>query len=105
MLRVSYSSQEWAMRCSRIEVAQEWIGPIEAQALIQVIADLEALQNVADAIDFLDAEIDDAGNIKVPVSRKRIALLRSVPIVAEKQLAGINWSQVRRLQLFDIVEI
>lgn len=86
-------------------MAQEWIGPIEAQALIQVIADLEALQNVADAIDFLDAEIDDAGNIKVLVSRRRMALLRAVPIVANDQLAGMDWSQIRRLQLFDIVEI
>lgn len=105
MLVVSYSSREWADRCNKLEVAQEWIGPTEAQALIQMIADLEACQNAGEMIEFVEAMVDDAGCIMIDFSRRHRAILE--PAIG--QGAGANgvpeWSLVRRLILAEIVEL
>lgn len=105
MLVVSYSSHEWADRCCKLEVAQEWIGPTDAQALIQTIADLEAFQNAAEVIAFFEARIDDAGCVMIDFSRRHRLALK--PIVGQPVDGNglSDWSQVRRLQLIEIVEL
>lgn len=105
MLVVSYSSREWADRCSKLEVAQEWIGPTEARALIQMIADLEACQNAAEMIEFIGAAIDDAGCIMVDFSRKHRAILKAATVKSSGGGSAPDWSKVRRLTLTDIVEL
>lgn len=105
MLVVSYSSHEWADRCNKLEVAQEWIGPTDAHALIQTIADFEALQNAAELIEFLDAKVDDAGCVMIDFSRKHRIVLRPIDGQPVDGDGLSNWSQVRRLQLIEIVEL
>lgn len=105
MLVVSYSNREWADRCTKLEVAQEWIGPTEAQALIQTIADLEAFQNAAEAIEFFGAKVDDAGYVMIDFSRKHRAVMESTAVQSSGGDGAPNWSQVRRLTLIEIVEL
>jgi hypothetical protein len=105
MLVVSYSSREWADRCTKLEVAQEWIGPTEAQALIQMIAELEACQNAAEMIEFSGATTDDVGCVMVDFSRKHRAIFEVTVVQPNRANVVPDWSQVRRLTLTNIVEL
>lgn len=106
MLVVSFHTPELRNRCTKLQHTQEWIGPTEAQALVQTIADIEACQNAAEMIDFLGANVDPQGCIVVDFSRKHRAILRSAvaptPLDANGDPA---WAQVRRLMLTEIVEL
>lgn len=106
MLVVSFQTAELRDRCTKLQDAQEWIGPTEAQALVQMIADLEACQNAAEMIDFLGANVDGLGCIMVDFSRKHRAILRSAAAQGPFDPTGMPaWPQIRRLMLTDIVEL
>lgn len=79
------------------------MGPMEAQALTQMIADIEAFQNADEVIAFLGATVDAQGCIMIDFSRKHRAILRpTLPLDPD----GIPiWQQVRRLMLTEIVEL
>ena len=99
MLVVSYQSRELADRCTKLEAAQQWLGATEAQALIDLIADLEAFSNADEAINFWAATIDGGGLLMIDFSRKHRAILRPLGN------APFHWAQVRRLMLVDVVEL
>ena len=99
MLVVSDHSRELADRCTKLELAQQWLGATEAQALADLIADLEAFSNADEAINFWKATIDGGALLMIDFSRKHRAILS--PIGS----APFDWAKVRRLMLVDIVEL
>jgi hypothetical protein len=100
---ISYRSRELAHRCTKLEIAQQWLGPTDAQALIDLIADAEALENAQALIDFYDAEVHEGDSLLVAFSPQCKAVL--VPIGSEiRRTAGgaPDWQQVRRLMLVEL---
>lgn len=105
MLVVSYESRELADRCTKLELAQAWLGATEAQALIDLIADLEAFSNADEVMNFWGATVDDQAMIMVDFSRRHRAILRPLGNVPTIASGAPDWAQVRRLMLADVVEL
>lgn len=99
MLVVSYESRELADRCTKLEAAQQWLGATEAQALVDLIADLEAFSNADEAINFWAATVDGEALLMIDFSRKHRAVLRPLGN------PPFDWHHVRRLMLVDVVEL
>lgn len=106
MIVLSFDTPELRDRCTKLQTAQAWIGPVEAQALVQMIADIEALQNADEMIAFFGATVDAQGCIMIDFSRKHRATLKSTLQDTPLDPGGIPvWPQVRRLLLTEIVEL
>ena len=106
MIVLSFDTPELRDGCTKLQAAQAWIGPMEAQALTQMIADIEAFQNADEVIAFLGATVDAQGCIMIDFSRKHRAILRSTLPDTPLDPGGIPiWQQVRRLMLTEIVEL
>jgi len=102
---ISYRSRELAHRCTKFEIAQQWLGPTNAQALIDLIADAEALENAQALIDFYDASVHEGDSLEVAFSPQWKAVLMPIgPKVPRAIGGGPAWEQVRRLMLVDVVE-
>lgn len=105
MLVVSYESRELADRCTKLEVAQAWLGATEAQALIDLIADLEAFPNADEAMTYWGATADGQALIMLDFSRRHRAILRPLGDVPNDADGTPDWAQVRRLMLAAVVEL
>lgn len=105
MLVISYQSRELADRCTKLEMAQQWLGPTQAQALVDMIADLEACKNARELIDLRGTVAIDGNSIRVDFSPNYFALLRPVgENVPPIENGTRDWDKVRRLMLADIAE-
>ena len=105
MIVVSYGSRQLADQCTKLEVAQERFGPTDAQALVDLMAELEAFENVADMISFREAAVE-SDRLTVAFSPKFQAVFKSVdPKVARDVNDRPSWEQVRRILLVDIKEL
>lgn len=106
MVVISYKSRELADCCTKLEHAQQSLGLEDAQALIELIADAEALENSQALIDFYSAEILSVLSISIQFSANRKALLepvgKKIPQTAD---GGAAWDQIRRLKLVEIKEV
>jgi len=69
-LIVSFQTKELLDLCSNKETAEKQLGPIVAQALITMLADIEALDNVSQVMDLYrnDAEICDDGSLVIAIA-------------------------------------
>lgn len=106
MIVLSFDTPELRDGCTKLQNMQAWIGPVEAQSLVQMIADIEAFQNAAEMIAFLGANVDGQGCIVIDFSRKHRAILR--PTLPDAPLDADGrpvWAQIRRLMLTQIVEL
>jgi putative transposase len=92
---ISYRSRELAHRCTKLEVAQQWLGPTNAQALIDLIADAEALENARALIDFYDAKIHEGDSLSVGFSPQCKAVLTPIGLLAERGII-VSYETVRR---------
>jgi hypothetical protein len=105
MLVISYANRALAHCCTKLEVAQETLGSAEAQALIDLIADAEAFENVAELIEFYDAEVMSGDSLAVPFSPSRNAILEPVgKKIPRSENGKPMWEQIRRLKLVNIQE-
>ena len=105
MLVISYGSRELAHRCTKLELAQEWLGPADAQALVDLIADAEAMESAAALIEFYEADISENDSLSIVFSPRYRALLEPI---GHKVPRGDGkkpmWAQVRRLLLVNVLE-
>ena len=83
---------------------KKWLGPAEAQALVDLIADGEALEKRAELIDFYQAEVLQGDCLSVAFSPNRRALLQAAGRRLPRVDGNCAWEQVRRLMLVDIQE-
>lgn len=105
MIVISYRSRELAHRCTKLEIAQQWLGPTNAQALIDLIADAEALENAQALIDFYDAIIGDGDCLLVRFCPQREAVFMPIgPKIARIAGGAPAWEQIRRLMLVNVGE-
>lgn len=106
MLVVSYATRDLAHRCTKLVEAQEWIGPTEAQALVDMIADLQACENAAEAMDFRGAFVEAGNSVRIDFSPSRFARFSPVTGKAPANAEDVpDWQQVRRLRLDEVGEI
>jgi len=106
VLVVSYATRDLAHRCTKLAEAQKWIGATEAQALVDMIADLEACENAAEAMDFRGAFVEAGNSVRIDFSPSRYARFSlatgNVPMNAANMP---DWQQVRRLRLEEVGDI
>lgn len=105
MIVISYCTREFAHRCTKLEIAQKWLGPINAQALIDLIADAEALENAQALIDFYGAKIEEGGFLLIRFSPQFKATLKPIGPKMPRTAGGTPaWELVRRLMLVEVEE-
>lgn len=105
MIVISYASRELARRCTKLELAQEWLGPTNAQALVDLIADVEALENARALIAFYHPEVQAGNSLSITFSPQWKAVLKPTgPKVLRTAGDEPAWEQVRRLILVDVQE-
>jgi len=86
-------------------MAQEWLGPTNAQALVDLIADAEALENTQTLIEFYDAKVGEDDSLLVAFSPQCWAVLVPIgPKIARTAGGAPAWEKVRRLMLVDVKE-
>jgi len=86
-------------------MAQQWLGPTTAQALIDMIADAEALDNAQAFIEFYSAELSGSDSLIVTFSPQRKAVFTPIgPKIPRTSDGEPAWEQVRRLMLSDVQE-
>jgi hypothetical protein len=105
VLVISYASRELADCCTKLEIAQLWLGPTNAQALIDLIADVEALENAQALIDFYDAKLHEGDSLSVAFSPQwRAVLAAAGPKIVRTTAGEPVWERVRRLMLVEVQE-
>lgn len=106
MIVISYASRELLNSCTKIEVAQDWLGAVEAQALIDLIADAEAMEHAEAFITFYFADCHAGGLFSVSLGPRRLVFFGPATQTFAKMADGQpNWTQIRRLQLKQIQEL
>jgi hypothetical protein len=102
---ISYRNRELAHRCTKLDIAQQWLGPTNAQALIDLIADSEALETAQALLDFYDAKIHEGDSLLVGFSPQCKAVLMPIGPKIQRTAGGAPaWEQVRRLILVAVKE-
>jgi hypothetical protein len=102
---ISYPSRELAHRCTKLDVAQQWLGPTDAQALIDLIADAEALENAQELMDFYRAETREGDTLLVLFSPRCGAVFMPIGSKLPRNADGaLAWERVRRLMLVNVEE-
>lgn len=102
---VSYDTAALQQACSVLEQAEQQYGAVHAQALIALIADVEAFENGAELIDFWNEDLvmtnDDS--LLLPVGADYRAALAAVGNRYKRDSDGrVVWSSVSRLKLLAI---
>ncbi|TRW15132.1 hypothetical protein [Glacieibacterium frigidum] len=102
---VSYETPALQQACFSLEVAEAEYGAVHAQALIALIADIEAFENVAELADFWGDEllvtIDDS--LSLPIGAHYRASLAAVGTRYRRDAGGrVVLSSVTRLKLLAI---
>jgi hypothetical protein len=104
-LIVSYDTTALQQACYVLEHAEQQYGAVHAQALIALIADVEAFDNGAELIDFWNEElvITNDDSLLLPVGADYRATLTAVGSRYQRDADGrVVWSSVTRLKLLAI---
>jgi hypothetical protein len=104
-LIVSYDTTALQQACYVLEQAEQQYGTVHAQALIALIADVEAFENAAELIDFWDEDlfITNDDSLSLPIGADYRATLASVGNRYRRDADGrVVWSSVTRLKLLAI---
>jgi hypothetical protein len=104
VLVISYGSRELARLCSKHELALATYGASDGSALLELIAEAEALETVADLIAFRGAIVaEKKDSLSVDISPNyRATFILAGDEVPRSQEGEPIWEQVRRLQLVGI---
>lgn len=107
MLVISFGTKELAHCCTKLELAQERLGPVDAQALVALIADGEAHGSAAELIEFRDGTLhpsEDSISISFSPNYRAIFLPAGEKIPRTPE-GRPNWEGVRRLLLIEIARL
>lgn len=105
MIVISYRSRELAHSCTKLDMAQHWLGPTNAQALIDLIADAEALENAQALIDFHNAKVLEDNSLSIALSPKcEVVLMPIGPEIRQARHGAPVWKNIRRLMLIEVKE-
>jgi hypothetical protein len=105
-LIVSFGSPELLAYCSRLDAAEELLGSAHAQALLALIADIEAHDDAAELIAFFGESAKVEGDslwLKISAN----CHVRFVPIggrVTRGASGCIRWATVQRFKLVEILK-
>jgi hypothetical protein len=105
---VSFETQFLQKTCLTIQIAEGMFGAVHAQALIALIADIEAFEDAGQVIDFfgLAAGCREDDSLFLPIG----ASYRARFLAAGKRFdcnanGKVVWSSVKRLKLMEIEHI
>jgi hypothetical protein len=104
-LIVSFETEQLQRTCYSLAVAEVEYGAVHAQALITLIADIEAFDNACELIDFFGLHSDDqvGDSLSLAIGSEYRTTLVAVGKKYQRDAGGrLNWSSVRRLKLVDI---
>jgi hypothetical protein len=104
-LIVSFHTRELLEQCSSLEKAEHLHGAAVAQALISVLADIEALDNCSVLLDLFgeDAKITEDDMISLKFGSNHCASFVAVGAKLVRIPDGnLDWRQVQRLKLIEI---
>lgn len=102
---VSYETTELQQACFALELAEEQYGTIHAQALIALIADIEAFANAGELADFWGSDMLSVDNdaLSLPVGADYQAIFAAVGTRYSRDVEGrAIWTSVTRLKLLAI---
>jgi hypothetical protein len=104
MLIVSFGSRELLDHCRTLEATQQWLGPIDAEALVALLADAESMRNAAELMELHEGT---AGNLRdslsVAVGPHYRATFVAVGASIPRGPDGLpDWISVRRLMLVEV---
>jgi hypothetical protein len=102
---VSFETQYLQKICLTIQAAEQTFGPVHAQALIALIADIEAFEDAGQVMDFFGvaAVCREDDSLFLPIG----ASYRARFVAAGKRFGcdangKVVWSSVKRLKLMNI---
>jgi len=104
-LIVSFETVALQQACYVLELAEEQFGAVHAQALIALLADIEAFATTAELIDFLgeDAAVALDDSLSLPIGSDYRATLVATGTRYHKDAGSrVVWSSVTRLKLVEI---
>lgn len=102
---VSFETAALQQTCLVLELAEEQFGAVHAQALIALLAEIEAFGTAAELIDFLvdDAPIALDDSLSLPIgSDYRATLVATGTRYGRDHEGRVVWSSVTRLKLVQI---
>lgn len=102
---VSYETPALQQACLALELAEQQYGAVHAQALIALIADIEAFENVGELADFWGDEVLITNNdsLSLSVGAHYRATLAAVGTRHQRDAGGcVVWTSVTRLKLLAI---
>ena len=102
---VSFHTRDLRECCSSLERAERLLGAPDAQLLVGRLADIEALDNVGELIDFFGNDANLAGDdtFSVPIGPNYRATFLAVGAKLSRSVNGSpDWTKVQRLKLVDI---
>jgi hypothetical protein len=105
VLIVSFHTRELLERCSSLEKAELLHGAAAAQALIGVLADIEALDNCGELMDLFgeDAKIVKDNMISLNFGSDHFATFIAVGAkLVHLRDGNLDWRLVKRLKLIEI---
>lgn len=108
MITISFHDPFLHDICTDLDRAEKQYGRVEAQALVTLISDAQALENVQELIDLHDGEIfvleDDS--LRVMISADYRAALVAVGTRFRRSDDGrIRWNSVTRLKLAEVSRV
>ena len=102
---VSFETRCLQKICLTIEAAERRLGPIHAQALIALIADIEAFEDAGQVIDFFGCAAvcpgDDSLSLSIGASYRARFLAAGKRFGCDPN-GKVIWSSVKRLKLMEI---
>jgi len=104
---VSFETEQLQRTCYALGVAEAEYGAVHAQALITLIADIEAFDNAYELIDFFGLHSDNqlGDSLSLAIGSEYRATLVAVGKKYQPDAGGrLNWSRVTRLKLVNITE-
>lgn len=99
---VSFHTQDLRDRCSRIAIAMECLGTLHARELIELIADIEALENADQLADLRGPDVckGEPASLSITIGSAYCAIFTPVGSkFTYCEAGGVDWSSVRRLKL------
>jgi hypothetical protein len=102
-LIVSFKTVALQKACLVLELAEEQFGAVHAQALIALLAEIEAFGTAAELIDFLDAPVALNDSLSLPIGSDYRATFTATGARYGRDDEGrVVWSSVTRLKLMQI---
>ncbi len=103
---LSFQTRELLEQCSNLEKAEKWLGPPVAQFLIATLADIEALEDVSELMNFyeIDASAARDDSLSLPIGPDYRATFAAVGArLARLGDGSPDWAKVQRLKLVEIL--